>query len=312
MIMESPTPELRSVALPWRPVPRVATVAGLDIWPPHLTRRQIAQWKGLSGEIVHVVDRAPFESEYRGSRHLLICYERAVREQGESILEDLPPSRQHDLSHKMTFVPAGRRFFESQQPRVPMQAVCIYLDPQCEVMRRTGDGDGGEPKPRLFFENPLIWQTALKLKELVEIGAASEGYAEALGVVLGHELLQLGRGRASGELVIRGGLASWQERTIAAYLEEKLAEPISLATLAEVVRLSPYHFARAFKQSFGMPPHRYHMNLRIACAKTLLAMPTVSVTEVAFRVGFSEASAFTAAFRRCAGRTPTEYRRSLL
>jgi AraC family transcriptional regulator len=130
-------------------------------------------------------------------------------------------------------------------------------------------------------------------------------------VVLGHELLQLGRGRASGELVIRGGLASWQERTIAAYLEEKLAEPISLATLAEVVRLSPYHVARAFKQSFGMPPHRYHVSRRIEYAKSLLAKPASSVTEVGLAVGFSETSSFTAAFHKTTGLTPTAYRRSL-
>ena len=42
------------------------------------------------------------------------------------------------------------------------------------------------------------------------------------------------------------------------YIEEHLAEPISLATLAELVGLSTYHFCRAFKQSVGMPPHRYH------------------------------------------------------
>ena len=44
---------------------------------------------------------------------------------------------------------------------------------------------------------------------------------------------------------------------MAQYIEEHLAEDPSLATLADVARLSPYHFVRAFKQSFGLPPHRY-------------------------------------------------------
>jgi AraC family transcriptional regulator len=60
-----------------------------------------------------------------------------------------------------------------------------------------------------------------------------------------------------------------------------------------------------------MPPHRYHNARRIDHAKTLLARPTCSVTEIALTVGFSETSSFTAAFRKATGSTPTAYRRSL-
>jgi AraC-like DNA-binding protein len=60
-----------------------------------------------------------------------------------------------------------------------------------------------------------------------------------------------------------------------------------------------------------MPPHRYHNVRRIEHAKMLLAQPTCSVTEIALKVGFSETSSFTAAFRRATGSTPTGYRRSL-
>jgi len=51
----------------------------------------------------------------------------------------------------------------------------------------------------------------------------------------------------------------WQQKRVAEYIEEHLAEEISLAALAELVDLSLYHFARVFKQSFGVPPHHYHM-----------------------------------------------------
>jgi AraC family transcriptional regulator len=75
--------------------------------------------------------------------------------------------------------------------------------------------------------------------------------------------------------------------------------------------LSPYHFARTFKQSIGLPPHRYLTSRRIEKAKNLLAKPTMSVTEIGLGLGFSEISSFTTAFRKYAGLTPTEYRRSL-
>ena len=94
------------------------------------------------------------------------------------------------------------------------------------------------------------------------------------------------------------------------FMNEHLAEDISLTMLADLVRLSPYHFARAFKQSFGEPPHRYWVVRRIERAKTLLADPRMSITEIAMDVGFGGSSAFSAAFRRITGATPTDYRRS--
>ena len=112
------------------------------------------------------------------------------------------------------------------------------------------------------------------------------------------------------EALAKGGLAAWQQRAVTAYIEEHLAEPISLATLARLVRLSPYYFCRAFKRSLGLPPHRYHSNRRIEHAKRLLAEAAPSVTDVGRIVGYSETSSFTAAFHKATGFTPTAYRRT--
>jgi AraC family transcriptional regulator len=75
--------------------------------------------------------------------------------------------------------------------------------------------------------------------------------------------------------------------------------------------LSPYHFSRAFKQSFGMPPHRYHTHRRIERAKILLERHILSVTDIGLSLGFNEASSFTTAFRKIAGLTPSRYHRSI-
>ena len=132
-------------------------------------------------------------------------------------------------------------------------------------------------------------------------GADNRLYLEALGAVLAHELVRLNAGRSTHRSSLRGGLAAWQQRIVTAYIEEHLAEPISLATLAQLVRLSTYYFCRAFKQSFGLPPHRYHNDRRIEQAKMLLAKPAPSVTDIGMTVGFSETSSFTAAFARRPG-----------
>src|SRR5207245_1079517 len=93
------------------------------------------------------------------------------------------------------------------------------------------------------------------------------------------------------------------------FIEEHLAEPISLTALAGLVDLSLYHFARTFTQSFGMPPHHCHMARRMDRARSLLQMPELSVTQIGIQIGFCETSSFTKAFRRFTGLTPTEYRR---
>lgn len=108
---------------------------------------------------------------------------------------------------------------------------------------------------------------------------------------------------------LRGGLPARKQRRVAEFIEEHLAEEISLATLAELVNLSLCHFARAFKQSFGTPPHRYHMVRRMVRARRLLQRSALSVTQIGIQVGFRETSSFTRAYRRFTGVTPSEFRR---
>lgn len=124
-----------------------------------------------------------------------------------------------------------------------------------------------------------------------------------------HELLRLERTASAAARPLRGGLPVWQQRRVAEFIDEHLAEEISLGALAKLVELSLYHFARAFRQSFGVPPHRYHMARRMERARGLLQQPTLSVTQIATQMGFRETSSFTRTFRRLTGLTPTEYRR---
>jgi AraC family transcriptional regulator len=123
--------------------------------------------------------------------------------------------------------------------------------------------------------------------------------------------MRLNRGAPRADTQLRGGLATWQQRIVTSYIEEHLSEQVPLATLAQLVRLSTYYFCRAFKQSFGVPPHRYHTEQRIERAKVMLAARKNSITEIGLILGFSETSSFTAAFRKIAGQTPSSYQRSL-
>lgn len=105
----------------------------------------------------------------------------------------------------------------------------------------------------------------------------------------------------------RSGLAAWQQLVVAAYIEKHIAESITVHALARFVYLTSHCFSRAFKRSFGIPPHRYVIQQRIERSKTLLAGSALSIAEIGLALGFSRTSSFSAAFRKITGISPTEY-----
>jgi AraC family transcriptional regulator len=280
----------------------------VEISPPDIARRRMANWGAIQADTVRVTRRETFEYGFRARRHLLIAYERAERDDGETLIEGLPKSTLREFNCKLSFVPAGHRFYGWQTPRVLTRVTYFYIDLQ-DPLFDPESGITATISPRLFFFDQAIWDTALKLK--AEVGNSdpwSRQYAEALGLVLMHELIRLERTASTAARPLRGGLPVWQQKRVVEFIEEHLAEDVSLAALAGLVDLSLYHFARAFKQSFGAPPHRYHMARRMDHARGLLQKPALSVTEIGIQTGFRDTSSFTRAFRKFTGLTPTEYR----
>jgi AraC family transcriptional regulator len=297
---------------PARLRPDLESRSVVDISPPEIVRRHPAAWSGLNVETVQVTRHMPFEYGFRAPYHLLIAAELAERYDGETFVEGLPRSTLRDFTHKLTFVPAGHDFRGWQNPRALTRTTYFYIDPRGPLADPTLRFGEIAFKPRLFFYDRDLWETTLKLKSQAENpGSMQRQYAEALSIVLMHELVRINGDLASGGPVSRGGLAPWQQKRVAAYIEEHVADDIPLATLAELARLSPFHFCRSFKRSFGMPPHRYHASRRMERAKQLLADRELSVTMIGIAIGFSDTSTFTAAFHRLTGQTPSRYRRNL-
>jgi AraC family transcriptional regulator len=286
-----------------------AAPSTVEISPSDIVRRQSENWGAIQADTVRVTRRETFEYSFQARRHLLIAYERAERDDGETLIEGLPRSTLREFNCKLSFVPAGHRFHGWQTPRVLTRLTYFYIDTQNPLFV-PDSGITPAISPRLFFFDQAVWDTALKLK--AEVGSSdpsSRGYAEALGLVLMHELIRLERTASTAAGSLRGGLPMWQQKRVVEFIEAHLAEDVSLAALAELTDLSLYHFARAFRQSFGAPPHRYHMARRMDYARALLQKPALSVTEIGIEAGFRETSSFTRAFRKFTGLTPSEYRR---
>jgi AraC-like DNA-binding protein len=284
----------------------------VEISPPGAVTQRTVISDGMTAEIVEARSNDRVEFRFRAPVHLLVVYEQGARRDGETFIEDLSKSTLRDVSRKLIFVPAGHEYRDWHEPRMAARLMYFCFDPAKLQIICDSNLTNVSFTPRLFFEDATLLDTALKLKRSLESPISENRlYLEALGVVLVHELVRLNCGAPRIEPRHRGGLAAWQQRVVTAHIDAHLGEPIPLATLAQLARLSPYYFCRAFKQSFGAPPHRYHTSRRIEHAKSLLTTRAHSVTEIGMTVGYSETSSFTAAFRKATGLTPSAYQRSL-
>ena len=267
-------------------------------------------WSGLRVETVQLKRHTPFDGGFRAHCHLLIATE-IPDYQSYNNVQGLPRSALRDFTSTLTFVPAGHALSKPLKPRTPSRATYFYIDPRGPLVDPALRFDNIEFKPRMFFYDQDLWETTLKLRSQVENpGSMPWQYVEALCVALTLGLVRINSDTSLRRQLHRGGLAVWQKKRVAAYVEEHVADEIPLATLAELARLSPFHFSRSFKLSFGSSPHRYQAIRRIERAKQLLTNHELSVTAIAIEVGFSETSSFSAAFHRLTGQTPTHYRRN--
>ena len=146
--------------------------------------------------------------------------------------------------------------------------------------------------------------------ELISGGAggplAAESLANVLAVLLLRHVLaprRLARGRDG--VLPRGRL-----RAVVEYIEEHLDAGPTLAQMAAVAHLSPYHFARQFKAATGLPPYQYVIMRRVERAKLILQSGDLPLAEVALDAGFSDQSQFSRHFKRLVGVTPGQFRTS--
>jgi AraC-like DNA-binding protein len=91
-------------------------------------------------------------------------------------------------------------------------------------------------------------------------------------------------------------------------MDREYAQPLVVPTLARTALMSPAHFSRQFRATYGETPYAYLMTRRIERAKALLRRGDLSVTEVCLEVGCASLGSFSARFTELVGETPTAYR----
>ena len=127
---------------------------------------------------------------------------------------------------------------------------------------------------------------------------------EALATGLSHELALHAGVRKPVMPRLRGGLSTVAKRRALELIDANLDSNLSVEFLASEVQLSPAHFARAFRETFGLPPHRYLLHLRLERARRMLDAENAVLADVAQRSGFADQAHFTRFFKREYGVTP--------
>lgn len=225
-----------------------------------------------------------------------------------------------DGKKQTTALPAGSTFLYGDREFVwhhrekASEYVTLYLDPNYLKQTAIENELSSETKlaHRVIFPDPTITQVAHLFKgELLNEGLGGSLFAESLKNLLTVHLL---RHYCESEiqqkkLAIPGNaLDAVKLRQIQDYIEDHLAEDISIEDMAALIPMSQFHFARAFKTATGETPHKYLTQRRIERAKVFLTVTKLAIAEVAYQVGFSNQSHFTAHFRKAMGVTPKDYR----
>jgi AraC-like DNA-binding protein len=91
-------------------------------------------------------------------------------------------------------------------------------------------------------------------------------------------------------------------------MDRAYAQPLDVPTLARIAHVSPAHFSRTFRATFGETPHRYLQRRRVERAAFLLRESSLSVTEISLEVGFNSLGTFSRTFRDVLGESPSSYR----
>ncbi|MCC3750449.1 MAG: AraC family transcriptional regulator [Halorhodospira halophila] len=146
----------------------------------------------------------------------------------------------------------------------------------------------------------LVWQ------EMGREDPAARIFLDGMMAVLVVRLSRLSQQVARVE-DCRGGLAPRQSARVIEYMHRHLDQPVTLAELAALCSLSPWHFSRAFAHSHGDPPHRYLTRLRLRKARELLETTSLPIHEVASATGYSHQQ-LVRHFRRATGLPPGVYR----
>ncbi|MCE7981131.1 MAG: AraC family transcriptional regulator [Caldilinea sp. CFX5] len=190
----------------------------------------------------------------------------------------------------------------------PWEALALYLAPTwlLTVAAEVGvDAQSVKLIPRSGVVDAFLHQLGLALlTELKNGGIAGQRYVATLTHTLALHLLRNHALLQRAPATCTAGLAPQTLRKVLDYIEDHLPQSLTQAEVAAIAHVSPFHFARLFKQATGQSLHQYILSRRIAAAQRLLLAGRLTLADIALQVGFTDQSHLTRHFKRQCGMTP--------
>lgn len=288
----------------WQKMNRqTADASLLERVPDHVGPRKMA----FRGGAVHWRQRAGSLSFVSTGHSMAI---RLARSPGFRFAFDSERSREFDLIAGMLGIaPAGMEC--KAEWSAPIESVVVALSP--ESMRELAGHEIDRPDVEIRPVNHTIDNTALQLAKMIKAELsrpdhANELYLDSLITLLGVHVLRRYSSAAKPLKPVDGGLSTIAANRVREYLHEHFRRKLTISELAATCGLSPGYFTQAFARTFGTPPHRYVLELRLEFAEKLLAGTDMPVAEIAFLSGFSSQSHLTTMMKTHRQKTPRQFR----
>lgn len=189
----------------------------------------------------------------------------------------------------------------------------LTLEPAyiAHIAHESIDAEKVEIVPHFAHPSPLLAQIGLAIKtELEKDSLGSRVYVESLATALSAHLLRHYSVQKHTLREYTDGLPKYKLQHAIEYINDHLKEDLSLVAIADHVGMSHYYFARLFKQSTGLAPHRYVIQCRVELALQFLRDKERSISDIALECGFANQSHLAKHFREFTGVTPKAYRES--
>ena len=292
---------------------RIQTVRGGRLVPlilrsPTLSSAVNADWKGLILE-KHIADAEYVRTNFEVHSHLIHIFagvpvQQEFRTQGRvHRVQNTPGS----ILIEPKGLHASVRVCRSQ----PDIQWILEID-STVVEDRMPDLLNGKPfelTPQFDLRDPQIQRLIQALQADMEGGCpAGSLFGETIGNALMIYLAEHYSVNSTRNSAITNGLPKLRLSRVLEYIHANLDCDLHLDELANIAGLSPFHFAKLFKLSTGISPHRYILQQRLERAKDLLRNPGKSLSQISLETGFSDQSHLTNVFRRCFGVTLARYR----
>jgi len=245
--------------------------------------------------------------------HTLLVFDGGSYSEGERRIDGTRLGAAGALDAGIDVVPARSRLVAWSGVSSNIGVTLITLDSE-RMARIVGEPAASAAvhglRPDINLRNELLSPLVARVRRwsMLDDAESDTMQRETILMLIMQEIMRMQRLQSGGTAVNRGGLSLRAQRLVREFVAAHLDTRIELQTLADLVGMSRFHFSRAFKVSFGLPPHKYLMAERVRVAAKKIGGTDHSITDIALQVGFSCSSELTRLFKQAMGCTPRTYR----